>query len=146
MILSTLRFIVDTDDTSIEVMDGSLFPQNQVFDLQIDEEIMHGSLVTGNVISVNRGQHGTSAAVHVAGTPVNLVILDEKFHYSTAKSIDDVPNIKASLIPTVDDDFWIGQIASPYLAFKGLVIKDTFNSKHYKIEVTSGIVVATALD
>ena len=90
MILSALEFAIGADDLVLTVYSGTLFPQNQIFDIKIDDEIMHGSLITGNVISVNRAQHGTAAASHIAGTPVNLIILVDKYVYDLTKSVDDV--------------------------------------------------------
>jgi hypothetical protein len=93
MILSILRFAIDADDISITVTDGTVFPQNQLFDIHIDDEILHGSLVTGNVISVNRAQHGTRATTHIAGSPVSLIVMKDKFVYDIAKTLDTVASV-----------------------------------------------------
>lgn len=50
------------------------------------------------------------------------------------------------LVPATDDTEWIGEIESPFKSIKGLVIKDTTDGKHYKVEVVSGVLTATALD
>jgi len=50
------------------------------------------------------------------------------------------------LVPATDDTEWIGEIGTPFKAIKGLVIKDTTDGKHYKVEVVSGNLTATALD
>ena len=67
----------------------------------------------------------------------NLTILDGSATYITNA---------ASLIPAIDDTYYLGEIASPFKAYKALVLKDTTDGKHYKIEVISGTVTATALD
>lgn len=50
------------------------------------------------------------------------------------------------LVPNADDTEWLGQIGTPFKAYKGVIIKDTTDGKHYKITVISGVVTATALD
>lgn len=50
------------------------------------------------------------------------------------------------LVPATDDTEYIGEIGSPFKAIKGLIIKDTTDGKHYKVEVINGTVTATALD
>ena len=50
------------------------------------------------------------------------------------------------LIPAADDTHWLGQIGSPYKAWKGIILKDTADGKHYKVVCTNGALVVTALD
>jgi hypothetical protein len=50
------------------------------------------------------------------------------------------------LIPETDDTYYLGEIGSPYKAYKALILKDTTDGKHYKIESINGVLTATALD
>lgn len=48
--------------------------------------------------------------------------------------------------PITDDTYYLGEIGTPFKAFKALVLHDTTDGKHYKIETINGTVTATALD
>ena len=50
------------------------------------------------------------------------------------------------IVPATDDSYYLGEIGTPFKAYKGVILKDTTDGKHYKIEVISGTVTATALD
>lgn len=52
----------------------------------------------------------------------------------------------ADLIPKTDDTYYVGENANPFKAFKGLILMDTADGKHYRIQVTNGTVNAVALD
>lgn len=58
----------------------------------------------------------------------------------------DVLKLKGGVEPGTDDTYYLGRNDddSPK-AWKGLVLKDTTNSKYYRLEVTNGSVVATDL-
>lgn len=51
-----------------------------------------------------------------------------------------------NILPFVDDTYWLGEIGSPYKAYKGIILKDTTDGKHYKITSENGAVTITALD
>lgn len=68
------------------------------------------------------------------------------YHPATKKYVDDSCSFNKSLVPITDDAYWIGEIASPFKAIKGLIIKDTTDGRHYKITVVNGVLTATALD
>jgi len=61
---------------------------------------------------------------------------------STFSSDINVQNV----IPSTDDTYYLGEIGSPFKAYKALILKDTTDGKHYKITVISGTITATALD
>ncbi len=50
------------------------------------------------------------------------------------------------LIPASDDTYYLGENSSPFKAFKGIILKDTTDGKHYRIQVTNGVLQALALD
>jgi len=50
------------------------------------------------------------------------------------------------LIPAADDTYWLGEIGGSYKAYKGVILKDTADGKHYKVVCTNGSLVVTALD
>ncbi|MFH1421740.1 MAG: hypothetical protein ABIH42_03375 [Planctomycetota bacterium] len=51
-----------------------------------------------------------------------------------------------SIIPALDDTYYLGEVSSPYKAWKAVILKDTTDGKHYKIECVNGVLTATALD
>jgi len=88
MFLSNLVSSITAVDTTIEVPDGTVFPQNQVFEIWVDREKMAvTSFVSANVMNVQRGWEGTVAAAHDAD---DLVALDEEFKQPvrTSKALD----------------------------------------------------------
>lgn len=52
----------------------------------------------------------------------------------------------ANIEPAVDDTYYLGEDTGTFRSFKGVILKDTVDGKHYKITVASGSLVATALD
>ena len=54
--------------------------------------------------------------------------------------------ITQNIQPATDDTYYLGRNDddSP-VAWKGLILKDTTNSKYYRIEVINGVVTATDL-
>ena len=61
--------ITDTD-TSMTVLDGSIFPDTP-FAVTIEDEIIYVVAKSGNIFSsLLRGQEGTAAAAHAPGVPV----------------------------------------------------------------------------
>jgi len=97
--------------------------------------------ITG--LSANTSYRIRSYAVNSAGTSYGDTV---GFETDISASYVEIYTTDESLVPMVDDTIWLGQVASPFKAIKGLIIKDTTNGKHYKITVISGVVTATALD
>jgi hypothetical protein len=88
MFISYLVSGIAATDTTIEVPDGSILPQNQVFDIYIEQETLAcTSFASANVINVQRGHAGTEAVAHDAET---LIALDEGYKQPvrTAKALD----------------------------------------------------------
>jgi hypothetical protein len=71
---------------------------------------------------------------------------DIKFHDGTASRTLAKAQAVPDLVPATDDTYYLGENSSPFKAFKGLVLKDTSDGKHYRIQVTNGSVQAVALD
>lgn len=62
---------VDNDATTLEVADGSIFrPQHVV---QVDEEYMLVTAVSGNTVTVSRAHLGSTAAAHGQGAVVEVL-------------------------------------------------------------------------
>ena len=74
----------------------------------------------------------------------------DKVFYNPTGTLDGATageiRLTGDLVPNADDTEWLGEIGTPFKAFKGIIIKDTTNGKHYKITVISGTLTATALD
>ena len=51
-----------------------------------------------------------------------------------------------NILPGVDGTYFLGEPTGSFTSFKGVILKDTVDGKHYKITVASGSLVATALD
>ena len=51
-----------------------------------------------------------------------------------------------TLYPDADDTYYLGEVGSPFKAYKGIILKDTADGKHYRVEVTNGSLAAVALD
>jgi hypothetical protein len=69
-----------------------------------------------------------------------------KFHDGTAARTLAKAEAVPDLVPAADDTYYLGENSSPFKAFKGLVLKDTTDGKHYRIQVTNGSLEAIALD
>lgn len=55
-------------------------------------------------------------------------------------------NVDGNLLPDTDDTYYLGEVTSPFKAFKALILKDTTDGKHYKITSVNGVLTITALD
>jgi hypothetical protein len=78
---STLDVSVDSDDTTLTVVDGSSFPATGDFRVTVGTEIMLCTARTGNDLTVTRGIEGTTAAAHSAG--------DDVVHTLTVESLGE---------------------------------------------------------
>jgi len=65
---------VDSTQTTITVVDGSIFPSVGNYRLMLDSEILLATSVAGDVITVVRGQEGTTATAHKNGSDVSAVM------------------------------------------------------------------------
>lgn len=66
--------VTSTTATSITLHDSTSFPSIGNFTVKCDNEIMLVSANASNVLTVARGQEGTTAATHVDGSPMYAVI------------------------------------------------------------------------
>jgi len=71
---------------------------------------------------------------------------DVKFHDGTAARTLVKAEAVPDLVPVTDDTHYLGDNSSPFKAFKGVVLKDTTDGKHYRVQVTNGSLEAIALD
>lgn len=71
---------------------------------------------------------------------------DLKFHDGTAARTLVKAQAVPDLVPAADDTYYVGENSSPFKAFKGLILKDTTDGKHYRIQVANGVLVTVALD
>jgi len=78
MLLSTLSDTITATQSTLNVMpgDGALFPQNQTFLIQIEDEILYVYSISTDTLAVSRGQDGTTAAAHLVNEPVHTIIGD----------------------------------------------------------------------
>jgi hypothetical protein len=85
---TTIAEDISSDVTVFDVSDATSLIEKSY--IMIGEESMFISKITGNTLSVNRGQDGTSIATHSEGDPVNvinssdddLINLDDDFGFS----------------------------------------------------------------
>lgn len=68
--VTTLNGAILSSDTSITVVDGSVFPSTGNFHLRIEDEILVCTARSTHVLTVTRGQEGTAAAGHADATDV----------------------------------------------------------------------------
>src|SRR5690348_6953800 len=71
---STLSASATNTDTSITVASGSPFPSMGNFRLIVESEIMLCTARSGNVLTVQRGIEGTTAAAHASGVNVAQIV------------------------------------------------------------------------
>ncbi len=71
---TTLNGAIDNVTTTITVTNGTVFSQSGTFRVIVESEIMQVSSISGNVLTVLRGQEGTSANAHIGGTAITQII------------------------------------------------------------------------
>lgn len=145
--------VMVADDPAADNSDGTLYigkiggawrdisydNANDVFSFGMNTKI------TGNF-------YPTTDSTYTAGLPTKYWkegYFDKLYLNSTATFDGAVAGhiqFVGDLVPKTDDTEWIGEIGSPFKAVKGVIIKDTTDGKHYKVEVINGTVTATALD
>lgn len=90
---------IDASQTTLDVLDGSVFPATGNFRLVIEDEILICTARSTNTLTVVRGQEGTTGASHANGTAVA--------HILTADGLDRWGKDNVSLwgyssVPTVN--------------------------------------------
>jgi hypothetical protein len=76
---STLNGAINNSVTSITVTDGSSFPSVGNFRLVCESEIMICTARSGNTLTVQRGQEGTTAASHADTTAIIHILTKNSF-------------------------------------------------------------------
>src|SRR5579864_9328745 len=71
---TTLNGAIDNVTTTVNVTSGAPFSQSGTFRVIVESEIMQVTAISGNVITVVRGQEGTSASSHVGGTVITQIM------------------------------------------------------------------------
>lgn len=71
---TTLDSAIDNSQTSIDVVDGSVFPSTGNFRLIVDSEYMLCTARSSNTLTVVRGIEGSTAAAHIAGAAVSHIL------------------------------------------------------------------------
>ncbi|MBI1312843.1 hypothetical protein GC176_16260 [bacterium] len=69
---STLTGMINATQTTITVANGSVFPAAGGFRVAIGSELLNVTAVSGNVLTVERGAEGSTAATHASGASVVL--------------------------------------------------------------------------
>ncbi len=115
--------ITDTD-TSMTVLDGSIFPDTP-FAVTIEDEIIYVVAKSGNIFSsLLRGQEGTAAAAHAKGVSVenrmtagmyNALATQEEVdeHKAETASINAIGHVYAAEFTATLSTSWSGS-AAPY--------------------------------
>ncbi len=97
----------------------------------------------------NYWQTGATASI----SSMNLVLaqgsfvnadLATDFLYQSTNTIAN--RIGVELLPMTDDTIYLGRSTAPFTAFKGLIVKDTTNGKHYVMQVVNGSLQVYPLD
>lgn len=96
--VSTLSTTIGAGDSSLTVVDGSVFPSTFPFHVSVDNEIIRVGGRSGNdLTSLTRSQQGTSATGHNAGTGIELRV--------TAKSVTDLNSAFNKIEKETEIDF-----------------------------------------
>jgi hypothetical protein len=70
---STMTAGISDSDTSVGVVDGSVFPATGNFRINIGDELMLCTARSSNTLTVTRGIEGTTAVAHSTGKYVTQV-------------------------------------------------------------------------
>jgi len=71
---TTLNGAITNSATSIAVTNGTPFSQSGTFRVIVDSEIMLVNSISGNTLSVTRGQEGTTAVSHLSGATITQIV------------------------------------------------------------------------
>lgn len=114
---TTLDGGIDDTQTTITVIDGSVFPAEGDFRLLIESEILLCTARSTNDLTVVRGREGTSGASHVDTTPVDLILTEDAIEQYVRQSTNPFhgysPPLRifdASGVPAGESAFtWLNQ-------------------------------------
>lgn len=76
---TTLNGAINGSTTTIVVTDASGFPSEGDYYLVVEEEIVLVTNVSGNTLTVVRGQAGSAAAAHASGATIQAILVAEEF-------------------------------------------------------------------
>ena len=115
---SVLDGAVNASTTSIDVVDGSLFPVTGNFRIIIDSEIILVIARSSNTLTVVRAQEGTTGASHSSGADVTHVITSggiEKLQFDShrlwgySRPLNKLVADDGSTIIALSDFAWVNQ-------------------------------------
>lgn len=95
---NTLDGGIDNSQTTLDVVDASVFPSSPQFRIGIDDEIMLVTGISSNTLTVTRGVENTTPAIHLNGADVVHVLtkgaLDKRNEdYVLEDTIANRPNV-----------------------------------------------------
>jgi hypothetical protein len=71
---TTLNGAINNSTTTVVVTNGAVFSQVGTFRVIVDSEIMLVSAISGNTLTVARGQEGTSAVSHLTAATITQIL------------------------------------------------------------------------
>jgi hypothetical protein len=99
--ITALDGSIDGSQTTLTVLDGTVFPAVGNFRLSIEDEILLCTSRSSNTLTVIRGQEGTSGASHASTTPVSQRVTAGAFETWGRNNITDI--VSPPLNQIVDD-------------------------------------------
>jgi len=91
----------------------------------------------------------TTAKTYFRDTDIHIASLDDGHLDLTADvSVDlNATTVAKTILPDTDNTYYLGEIGSPFKAYKGVILKDQGGTgKHYKLEVYDNALRIVALD
>lgn len=76
---TTLNGALNNSSTTVNITNGTPFSQSGTFRVIVDSEIMIVTAISGNVMTVQRGQEGTAAASHLSGAVITQIVTAGSF-------------------------------------------------------------------
>lgn len=131
---STLNGALDNVMTTVTVINGTPFSSSGTFRIIVDSEIMLVSAISGNVMTVTRGQEGTAAVSHSNGATVTQIVTASAFVqlHSDLMNIESIGHrltlTSATPIPTSDVTGATTIYLTPYQSTR-IALYDTTNSR-----------------
>ena len=104
---------------------------------------------TGDLIMIPAGNVAIEKPLIIDTTSTEAFLVRKNADAGDVFAVDTTNSIviaTANIYPGTDDTYYLGEIGTPYKAWKAVILADTTDGKHYKIETINGTVTATALD
>ena len=131
-----------TTNVYISLLKTTATADDIYFDQVVAEVLTYTPWPQGNFLILVGSAVAPSSPGEIRYDGERLILCDKSLNVRTVPVEEAVQD----LIPDSDDTRYVGQIAGPFKAFKGLILKDTADGKHYLIQVTNGVVNTVALD